>query len=354
MYLNAGTFGPLPIDCTAQMQKFAMIEATRGRSGSDYFSDIACLWGGLRDHFSHLINAGPDEIALTRSTTDGINAVLWGFGFKKGDEIVTSTEEHPGLLAPLGALQKNLGVHVRTVPLDAVAESVDKKTTMVACSQVSWITGATAPLKELAKLDIPLLLDGAQALGAVPVDVGKLRCEFYAAPGQKWLCGPDGTGMLYVSKDWHNRLSLSWPNYGSLSNTDRPLDLIPNTGASRFDSGFFPGPQAAGLTASLQLLKETDWKKVYKYALTQTDKARTALSKYFDVKPASKTTLISWRQDDADQAVIKFAENRVIVRSISSRFLVRASIGAWTSDDDIDRLVETAIETNKELSPARV
>ena len=346
-YMNAGTFGPLPRDCTTQMQRFSILESKRGRSGDNYLGETSCMWRGLRDHFSYLINASSDEIALTRSTSDGINAVLWGFGLKSGDEIVTSTEEHPGLLAPLAAVKKTLGVHIRAVPLSALAESVDQNTTMVACSHVSWVTGALAPLGELAKLDVPVLLDGAQALGAIPVDVRRLGCEFYAAPGQKWLCGPDGTGMLYVADEWRDRLSLAWPHYGSLGNTDRPLDLVPNRGASRFDSGFFPGPAAAGLIGSFQFLGDVGWDKIHNQALDQTEKARTVLAEHFELKPASDTTLISWQQKDAERVVEKLAEERVIVRSIPSRFLVRASIGAWTSDDDIDRLVEAAIKSNR-------
>ncbi len=89
-------------------------------------------------------------------------------------------------------------MQVRQVPLAEVADAVGPRTRLVACSHVGWMSGSVAPA-ELAQLDVPVLLDGAQGVGAIGVDVHALGCDAYAGAGQKWLCGPDGTGMLWVS-----------------------------------------------------------------------------------------------------------------------------------------------------------
>ena len=109
-----------------------------------------------------------------------------------------ATRSIPGCSAPSPPRARCAGSRVRLAPLGELAEAVSADTTLVACSHVSWMSGAFAPAA-LAEVEVPVLLDGAQGIGAVPVDVGALRCDAYAGPGQKWMCGPDGTGMLYTS-----------------------------------------------------------------------------------------------------------------------------------------------------------
>src|SRR5205809_432654 len=94
----------------------------------------------------------------------------------------------------------------------ALAGAVGPRTRLVACSHVGWMSGLEAP-KELAQLDVPVLLDGAQGVGAVEVDVGALGCDAYAGAAQKWLCGPDGAGMLYVRASLRERLAVSRRRY---------------------------------------------------------------------------------------------------------------------------------------------
>ena len=127
--------------------------------------------------------------------------VLAGMELGPGDEVLTAPDEHPGLLGPLITLRDRRGVDIRAVPFADLADAVGPRTKLVACSHVSWITGAVRP-SGLASLDIPVLLDGAQGVGAIGFDVGSLGCAFYAGSGQKWMCGPIGSGMLWVAPEW--------------------------------------------------------------------------------------------------------------------------------------------------------
>src|SRR5581483_7544559 len=137
------------------------------------------------------------------------------------------------------------GCAIRVVPFDEVANEVGPRTRLVACTHVSWMTGKVADVAALKATGTPFILDGAQGLGAVPVDVREIGCDFYAASGQKWLCGPDRTGALYVRSERIDELSPPpWPNYMSLADPYRPLDLVLHEGARRFDSGFLPGTLA--------------------------------------------------------------------------------------------------------------
>src|SRR5262249_48027763 len=122
--------------------------------------------------------------------------------WRSEDEVLTSTVEHPGIVAPLHHLARRSGVSLRTVAPEAVAYAITDHTRLVAVSHVSFSTGACLPIAEIASAardtGALLLVDGAQAVGALPVDVHALDVDAYAFPGQKWLCGPEGTGALYV------------------------------------------------------------------------------------------------------------------------------------------------------------
>ena len=155
----------------------------------------------LRAAYAGVLGCDADNLALTGSTTDGVNTVLAGLDLHPGDEIITSDEEHPGLLAPLGRAKRLHGVNVRVVPFAELAGEVTASTKLIASSHVSWVSGRVIDHEALARTGVPVLLDAAQGIGAVPVDVRQLGCAFYAASGQKWLCGPEGSGCLYVRED---------------------------------------------------------------------------------------------------------------------------------------------------------
>jgi selenocysteine lyase/cysteine desulfurase len=343
-YLNAGTDGPLPrrsVDAaTAQLEH----ELRNGRSGAAHFGQLGRMAEELRSRLAALLGARTDEVALTHSTTDGINVVLRGLGLGPGDEVLTSDEEHTGLLAPLGALRRR-GVAIRTAPFDEVADAVAAETKLIAVSHVSWMRGRIAAIEKLRRTGPPLLLDGAQALGAIPVDVHALGCDFYAAAGQKWLCGPDATGVLFVSERWIDELGVPWPNFMTLRDVEQPLGLLPASGARRFDGGMISGQLVAGALASLELLEEAGWQWIFERARRQSEQLRGLLAGRAELLPGGPTTLVSWHPPGvADTqgalAIVERLESKgVVVRAFPGRPWLRASVGAWNSDDDLERLV---------------
>jgi len=337
-YLNAGTDGPLPRRSVEAAETRLRRELEHGRSGALHFLEVAQLAETLRGMLARLLNADVDEIALTRSTTDGINLVLSGLALGPEDEVLTSDEEHPGLLAPLAALHRRTGTAIRVVRFDDLPRAVGDRTKLIAVSHVSWMRGALAAVDALRERGTPLLLDGAQALGAMPVDVRALGCDYYAASGQKWLCGPDWTGSLYVRAERIDELGMPAPNYMTLADPKRPLALVPNSGARRFDGGLCPGPAAAAALESLRLLEEAGWEWLFERSAAQAANLRELLAPKAELVPGGATTLVSWRSRQPDVDVERFAAAGVIVRSIPGRPWVRASVGGWNSDADLERL----------------
>jgi L-cysteine/cystine lyase len=282
----------------------------------------------------------PGEIALTHSTTDGMNMVLHGMKLGRGDEVVTTDEEHPGLLAPLAALAAENGVKVTYAPFAEVANAVTPQTKLIACSHVSWINGQVIDTAALAATGVPVLLDGAQGLGAIAVSPEELGCAFYAAAGQKWLCGPDQSGFLYVHDDWIEQLGAPWPGYQSLADASRAEELPLAEGAMRFDLGFPAPHDGAWSVASFQVLESAGWDAVLSRGPTLASQLADRLrERGHDVAPRGASTLVSWTVDDPDEFVQRAAAADVIIRNLPGRGLVRASVGAWSEESDLERLL---------------
>jgi L-cysteine/cystine lyase len=342
-YLNAGTEGPLPRRAAEAVRHRIDSEVLEGRCGRPYFDNLIELAGELRATYAGVLSCEPTEIALTGSTTDGVNTVIAGLDLRRGDEILTTDEEHPGLLAPLGRVRLRHGVSVRVVPFAELPGEVRSSTRLVACSHVSWVGGKVMDVAALTGNGVPVLLDAAQAIGGVPVDVRALGCDFYAASGQKWLCGPEGSGCLYVRPERLDELVVPWPGYGSLADPHDPLESPPAEGVKRLDHGFPPGMRSAWALASLGVFAEAGWEWVHERAATLAATLADKLAgRGLSVAPRGRSTLVSWKVEDADADVARLAAEGFIVRSIPATGMIRASVGAWSSEEELDRLVAAA------------
>jgi L-cysteine/cystine lyase len=235
------------------------------------------------------------------------------------------------------------GITVRVVPFNELANAVTPSTKLVACSHVSWVGGKVVDAAALRATGVSFLLDGAQGIGAVPVDVAELGCDFYAGSGQKWLCGPEGSGALYVNPERLDELLTPWPGYSSVAPKTDPLSLIPAEGVKRLDHGFPAGLRSAWAVASMEVLDEAGWDWVHERAASLAEGLADRLrERGIEVAERGRSTLVSWDTADADAEVTRLAELGIVVRSIPSHGLMRASVGAWSSEEELDRLAENA------------
>ena len=141
-YLNAGTEGPLPQSAVDAVRQRIELEAYERPRGSPVFRRADGAWPptSAPDTRACSVLIAP-TIALTGSTTDGVNTVIAGLDLRAGEEILTSDEEHPGLLAPLGRARARHGVKIKVVPFDELPGAITTATRLVACSHVSWVSG---------------------------------------------------------------------------------------------------------------------------------------------------------------------------------------------------------------------
>ncbi len=335
-YLNAGTDGPMPAAAAALAREELDAEVTQGRVWP-HFERRRELTADLRAAYAQLINAELEDVAVTTGTSFGLGAVLAGMDVGPGDEIVTSDCEHPGLIGPLIAARSR-GATVRTVPFRELANAVRATTTVVACSHVNWINGELAPA-ELAELDIPVILDGAQGPGAIAVDVRELRCAAYAAAGQKWLCGADGTGLLYVAPEFGERVATLAPTYHSFEDASKGMDSPLRATAQRFDAQVSREGVALSL-AALELLVASDVDAVLERGVALAARFAEALADAgYTVAPRDATTLVAFEVPEPEAQRIRLAEAGVVVRDLPGRPYLRASVGAWNDESDLDRVL---------------
>lgn len=266
IYLNAGTNGPIPTIVQSALTEAFDREVVDGRIGPMHYPDLMAQTSELRSLVAGIFGADPDEVALTRSTTEGLNIAIMGVDWQRGDEIITTNLEHICLFSVLGLAAYRHGVVVKTVDIGdgdgdvygAILDSITPRTRMIAISHLQWSSGAIMPVRELAEAvrrqGILTVVDGAQSAGQIEIDFHELGVDAYAIAGQKWLCGPSGTGALFVRRD---RLGHIRPTYLRHGRFDPTGFVVPPAGAARFEMGEFFNPALRGQRAGLLWLRDT-------------------------------------------------------------------------------------------------
>jgi selenocysteine lyase/cysteine desulfurase len=339
-FLNAGTDGPVPAVAVEAAREALESELTGGRY-QPHFAARMGLLAELRAHYARVLGCEPRDVALQTSTSEGLGRVLAGLDVGPGHEIVTSDSEHPGLIGPLLAARSR-GARIRPVPLREVADAVRPTTTLVACSHVSWVTGEVAPAA-LAEVDVPVVLDGAQGAGAIPVDVKRLGCAAYAAAGQKWMCGADGTGMLYVEPGFAARVRAVAPSFAGFADHHAGFEATLHEDARRYDTPSLSREAAAFSLAAARLLDRTGLAAVHARAAQLAARLAVSLAeRRRTVAPRGDTTLVAWEDPDPPATRQRLADAGVVVRDLPGTSYVRASVGAWNDESDLERLLSAA------------
>jgi len=350
-YFNAGTFGPLPRSASEAMHAHVETSFERGRLGHAGIERWLSLMDRARRGFAATLSASPDEIALNHCTTDGGTTVVWGLGLEGGDGVVTTTHEHPGLTAPLEELARTRGVVVHAVEpeLEAITAAIHARTRLVAVSHVLWTNGRVLPMAAIAGAARArsggrafVLVDGAQSVGTIEVAPSALDVDAYTLSGQKWLCGPSGTGALWVRSSALSRLSTPWPWYLSKSRGSGGVSDWPS--ARRLDASTIGMTSLAGIIESLAWQKARWDEGGGAHAMALASRLRARLRELRHVKLVEvdvPSTLVSFVLEGASAGAIahRLETVGVMVRSIPGLEYVRASVGLWNDDADVERLI---------------
>jgi L-cysteine/cystine lyase len=370
IFMNAGTCGPIPLPAAQAMAAVAERELTVGRAHRDAYDDLLVRMDEARAAVAAVLGTAVDRVALTGSTTEGLAAAILAIDWRAGDRVVTTAHEHPGLTGTLAMLRDRRGVeidvidvgdggdHEKTVTavVAAVETTVARRPRLVALSHVLWTTGAVLPVARIVETahaaGIPVALDGAQAAGAIALDVDAIGADFYAVPGQKWLLGPEGTGALAVSAaalDWAEPTAAGYFGAATPYGTGR-AHLWAD--ARRFEIAGFHKPSIVGLGRSvgwLSMYVGLPWAFARSAALAveMAAKLRSTPGVMVLTPAHAAGTLLTFRVAGwPAQTVVEELGRRIflVARPIPGFDAVRLSIGWWNTDDEIGRVADAVAE----------
>jgi len=372
VYLNAGTNGPLPQVVAETISAVSKEQLEHGRIAPTYYDDLLAHWEDLRGLIAEVIGAGADEIALVRSTTEGLNIALMGLDWARGDEVITTNLEHVCLFAPLGLIAHRYGVRIRTVDIGhgggdvvaAIEAAMTPRTRAIAISHVQWSSGAIMPIAEVARLarsrGALTIVDGAQAVGHIPVDVHELGVDAYAFAGQKWLCGPSGTGALFVRRD---RLGDIAPTYLRWGRFDATGFVVPPAGAARYEMGEHNLPVTRGQEEGLRWLRdEVGFPWLHERIARLGRRCYEGLSGVPGITvttpPDRMAGIICFTVDGwhAREVADELCRRGFVIRYVEqppSPVIARVSTGWWNTEEEIDDFVAAVADlAQRQLEPA--
>ena len=356
-YFNNGTMGPMPNYTLNKVIDNLRYNAIHGAE-TDYKGEGPQLLTGYfkyeanRKKVGKLINASFDEIALTQNATFGMNYVANGLDLKKGDEIINTDQEHGGGYAAWRLLAKRRGCvyKMANIPIpandpqaivNAIFAQVTKKTKVIAVPHILSVYGVIMPVKEICQLaktkGIFTIIDGAQAVGQIQVDVKDMGCDAYYSSLHKWLLSPGGNGILYVDKA---RMPEIWSTIASYN-----WDFQEDHGFRLMQNGTGNIAILAGLDASIDFYNAIGPDKWLGRIKFLGDYLRTGLQKLTNVTIVSSTHpemsagLTTYYVDGLTGPELQkklWQEEKLQPRSVGKE-LLRHSVHIYNNEDEIDR-----------------
>ena len=363
-YLNIGWAGPSPTPVTEAIQLRLEQESSGGPASPGVVESRKETDRIAKEAAALLINTSPDEILLTDSTTGGINVVISGLPWEQGDELVTCDLENPAILIPSYYLQRTHGVIVKVLRftpdephsaiLSAIEDALSDRTRLVFLSHIQYSSGLRMPAAAIGALlkekGIRFLLDGAQAVGQIPVDAGETSCDFYAFPGQKWLMGPSGTGALYIRREVIPDLEPMKVGFHSVSKFDLEAGFEVETELiERFSAGSASAPLREGFIESVKFVRDVGIPEIAQHGLKLASQLITSLSHVPRVRVLSPTdgpgrsSLVSFTLDGVDNETAAnrlWDAHKIVVRHVRYPDGIRASLAPFNTEDEVEQLVE--------------
>ena len=364
VYLNSGWQGPSPERVISAVQAAFRAEAEAPTAPPVHEQRLADSRRS-RQLLAGLIGASTEEVALQHTTTEGINAVLFGLGLKPGDELITCSGEHSSVIVPAYYARERCGVTLKIVRVSAEDSSADilaafeeaatPALRLIMLSHISYSTGQVFPVRELAELahryGAYLLLDAAQSAGQMPLDVGELGCDFCAFPGHKWLLGPAATGALYVRRDLIEQIEPPKVShhasafYNFKDRFEPKRDTI-----DKFEMTTISVPLLAGLNAGIEFVERIGLSQVHERSVLLARYATERLAKVDGLRMVSPADaalvasgIVSFAVPDVEPAVLTahlWECARVVGRTVPDAACTRLCFHAFNTEAEVDTAIE--------------
>lgn len=363
VYLDSASTSQTPrCSVDAMCEYFFEYSANHGRGAHHLARKTTEKYEETRACLGRFLKVSPDHIVFTKNTTDSVNMVAKGISWKRGDEVVTTWLEHHSNLLPWMMLKKK-GVRVTIVSHekgyinpDAVREAISGKTRLVAVTHMPNILGTVQPVEAIGRIaheaGVPLVVDGAQSVGHFPVDVTDI--DYLAIPGHKGLLGPQGTGALYMKDP--GSLEPSMFGGGMVEHVShKEVKLLPPP--AKFEPGTPNIPGIIGLGPAIDLVSSLGVKNIHAHEKRLGARMFDGLSKTGGVSVYSPrgTGVVSFnvagenpnsfarKLDDYRKICVRSGMHcaEPLASSYSCEGTIRASVGCYTTDEEVDALVES-------------
>ncbi len=352
IYLNHAAVAPL-VRPAAQAMKDLADDALH--NGAIHYQSWLDAYAGLRSAAARLINADPGEIALMKNTSEGISTIALGIDWHAGDRIVAFKEEFPSNQYPWRRLEEEHGVKIDwlsvTDPLEHIDSAV-KGARLLAISYVQFLTGFRADLAAIGRIcrshGAIYVVDAIQGLGAFPLDVQSAHIAALAADGHKWMVGPEGCAILYVSKRLQDQIApreFGWTNVAGY-NDYGSREMALRDDAGRYECGTLNTIGIFGLRAAIEFLLDVGIERIGPAVQALGDLIDGGVRKKgYEVlghrTPATGAGIVSFRKPgaDSDAMVEHLRQNHIIAASRAG--WVRTSPHFYVTAEEIGRLLAT-------------
>ncbi len=359
-YFQTSGFSPKPepvIEEVVRLTRFC----SQGPAIPAIYTKMQEVLEATRAKVAQSLNATADEIVLSENATIGINIIANGIDWQPGDNLILSTHEHPGNRIPWYNLIKRDGVQLRFLNvyaddermLDELERLIDSRTRLLSLSHVSRRTGLRFPAQAITALahqhNVPVLWDGAQSYGAIPVDVKALDCDFYTFSGHKYIMAPQGTGGCYIRRDRIEWVKPSWIGSHSQKDFDLVGGLTLLDEAKRFEFGTRNLADQGGFGKALDLWHAIGWPHVFAAIESYTDRMKAAMSALPGVvletplpyaKSAGIVTISVPGFTSAGLYASLLEHERILVSPLEhDTSMIRISTHVFNTDEEIERLV---------------
>ncbi len=351
IYLNTAVFSLLPKPTIKSIEEYLSL-----RKYGITEIDEEDIIGSAREKIAEIMNASSNEIAFTLNTGHGLNIVANGLEYRKDDNVVVVDSDFPSVVYPF----LNKGVEVRYIrskegvfSLEDFEKLVDDKTRVVAVSHVQFTSGYRVNVKELVRIahehDAITIIDVAQSLGAVRVDVKRWDVDAVVGIGYKWLLSPTGIGFLFVKEERLNDIKPSLPGWASVIDSDSFSTMSLNffNDARKYETGNLCLSCLVGLDKSLEYIERIGVDnieyKVLKLSRYVIDKLQgfDNIILYTPVKDFKRAGIILFRISNVNSSnIVEKLKNKGIIVS-ERRGCVRVSTHFYNTYEDIDKMFFT-------------
>ncbi|MDJ0735074.1 MAG: aminotransferase class V-fold PLP-dependent enzyme [Nostocaceae cyanobacterium] len=361
-YFNYGGQGPMP-----QVAMDAITKAQSYMQQIGPFSSEVNTWidqetQATREAIAKELNVAPQTITITEDVTVGCNIAMWGIEWQAGDHILLSDCEHQGIVGIAQEISRRFAVEVTTCPVMAtlnegdsvavIAQNLRPNTRLVVLSHVLWNTGQVLPLDKISNLcnknNSLLLIDAAQSVGMLPLNLEQLGVDFYAFTGHKWCCGPGGVGGLYVRREVQEKLKPTFIGWRSVITDSQGHPKAWHPDGRRYEVATSNFPLYGGLRQAIAIHQQWGTAEArYEQICRNSEYLWRKLAVLPTVKclcaspPSSGLVSFHLTNDQGSLKLVTFLESRgVFTRTLLNPDCIRACVHYFTLESEMDELVE--------------